>query len=317
MKMRRMKMKINFEHIYKELEKDFVGNQKKLNVSSALKVYYGISADGNFRISFLSTTLPPSFESTKSLKISQGQESESVYWTCFDLMNSSAKQVFYALCEDLVDSIDLETDESIALRSLKNRYYSWKLMFKKQIPSFSEEAAKGLFGELYFLINYMSKKYSLDVAIDSWSGPEGTSKDFSHNADWFEIKAVSSTAISVNISSISQLSSKKPGYLGIIKIEKMSEQYKDGQSSISELFKNIMLKITSDETKERFIAKLVAYGFDMTDESFQLKFQVIDMQLYLVDNNFPRLLEENIKFQEISKVKYELIIKTLDKYKVV
>ena len=145
---------INFESIFGELEKDITGNQKKLNVESSLKVFYGVNVNGNLRLAFLSTSNPSKLESTKSLKVSQGLDSENVYWTCFDLINSSAKQVFYSFCTDLVSSICEESDEYKALTSLKNRFHSWKIMFKKDTSTLSEEKTKGLFGELYFLKNY-------------------------------------------------------------------------------------------------------------------------------------------------------------------
>jgi len=308
---------INFETIFTELEMDIAGNQKKLNVSSALKVFYGINANGNFRLAFLSTISPPKLESTKTLKVSQGQESEKVFWSCFDLINSSAKQVFYSFCNDLVDSISEKTDEYKAFTALKNRFYSWKLMFKKDVSTLSEENTKGLFGELYFLKNYMMTICDISTAIETWSGPDGASKDFSKGLDWFEIKTVAMTSPSVRISSITQLSSTKPGYLTVVRIEKMSEQYEDGQSSIAEIFRSIINEIDSDETKEKFITKLVSYGFDITDDSCKMKLKVYSMNHYKVNDTFPRLLETDIKFQEINKVSYELIINTLEKFKVV
>ena len=307
---------INFEKIYTELEQDLIGRQKKLALSSALKIFYGINSEGHYRIAFLSTIIPPKFGSTKTLKIYQGQESENVYWTCLDLVDHHAKQVFYSLCNDLVDAIVDEESEENALVLLKNRYFAWRLMFKKSKASITEERVKGLFGEMYFLLNYMTPKYGIDVAINSWSGPDGASKDFSKDMDWYEVKTTSSTATTVKISSISQLSSNTKGYLTIIKLEKMSDEYRDGQSSISELFTNILQNIKTDGLKEKFIAKLVAYGFDISDENIKLNFKTIDMQMYIVDENFPRLKETDIKFQEITKMTYELIINTLDKYKV-
>lgn len=99
-----------FEAISNEM-----GSQKLIDVDAALKVYYGISNEGNPRLSFLSTVSPPKMDSTKLLKVVQGKESERVYWTNFDLLESTAKQVFYSFCSDLVNAVDGINDEKKAL----------------------------------------------------------------------------------------------------------------------------------------------------------------------------------------------------------
>lgn len=299
-----------FENISNEL-----GAQKMIEVDSVVKVYYGMSNAGNLRLSFMSTIAPPKIDSTKLLKVVQGKETEKVYWTNFDLLESTAKQVFYSFCSDLVDSVDGLNDEKKALVYLKNRFHIWKAMFKKGNATVSAELIKGLFGELYFLDTVVSERYGIAEAISSWSGADGTAKDFSKDTDWFEIKAVSTSAVSVKISSVPQLSSEIPGHLVIIRVEAMSPVYSNGKSSIGELFYSILKKIELEETKELFLSKLLTYGINLSDECCSEKFNVVSVQSYYVNNNFPRLLEEDIKHKEICKVSYELIINSLEKFK--
>ncbi len=299
-----------FESIASEL-----GSQKLIELASALKVYYGISNEGNPRLSFLSTIAPPKMDSTKMLKVIQGKETEGVYWTNFDLLESTARQVFYSFCSDLVDAIDSIADEKKALIYLKNRFYIWKALFKKSTTVFSAELIKGMFGELYFLDTALTEKYGINDAIKSWSGIDGTAKDFSKDSDWYEIKTVSVTSVSVKISSLPQLSSEMPGHLVIIKLETMSPMFANGKSSIGEIFQNIVRKIDLDEIKELFLNKIQTYGISLSDDCCNKKFNVISVQSYHVDEEFPRLLEADIKYKEICKVSYELIINSLDRFK--
>lgn len=309
-----MTMKIDFEEKFNSLQEEFFGKQKKIFVSSSLKVYYGITTENNLRISFMSTIEPLKIDSTKELKVSLGQESKDVYWTCFDLLNPMGNKVFYAFCNDLVDAITEKYEESEALQELKNRYHSWKSMFKNR-RKMSPETNQGLFGELYFMDKILFEKYNQDLVVDSWSGPNGYSKDFSINNTWYEVKTISSSSNVVKISSLSQLSSTTPGNLVVIKVDKMSESYEDGYANIYDLFKSIMSKLRSNETKEKFIEKLLKYGFDINENSNIEKYKFVDKSIYDVDYGFPRLLEGDIKYQEIGKVSYELILNTLDKYK--
>jgi hypothetical protein len=299
-----------FENISNEL-----GAQKIIEVSSVIKVYYGLNNAGNLRLSFMSSVAPPKMDSTKLLKVVQGKETDSVYWTNFDLLESTAKQVFYSFCNDLIRSVDGINDEKKALVYLKNRFHIWKSMFKKSNATISAELIKGLFGELYFLDTVISEKYGITEAISSWSGADGAAKDFSINTDWFEVKAVSTSAVSVKISSVSQLSSETPGHLIIIKLESMSPVYFNGKSSIGELFYSIIQKIELDETKELFLGKLLSYGISLNDDCCSEKFNAVAVQQYRVDEKFPRLLENDIKYKEICKVSYELIINSLERFK--
>ncbi len=292
-----------------------MGSQKLIEADSALKVYYGISNEGNPRLSFLSTVAPPKMDSTKLLKVIQGKETERVYWTNFDLLESTAKQVFYSFCSDLVNAVDSIADEKKALVYLKNRFHIWKALFKKGSTVISAELIKGLFGELYFLDTILTERYSIDDAIRSWSGTDGTAKDFSKDSDWFEIKAVSASSVSVKISSVSQLSSEVPGHLVIIKLESMSPMFANGKSSIGEVFHSILQRIDMDETKELFLSKIQTYGISLTDDCCSEKFNVVSTQLYYVNGEFPRLLEIDIKHKEICKVSYELIINSLERFK--
>ena len=239
--------KIDFEEAFSSLQKEFSGKQKKIMVASALKVYYGITTENYLRISFMSTIEPLNLESTKELRVSLGQESENVYWTCFDLLNQSGNKVFYAFCNDLVDAITEVYDEENALLQIKNRYHSWKSMFKSK-RKMSVESNQGLFGELYFMNFKMFDMYDPDAVIDAWAGPNGYSKDFSINNTWYEIKTPTATSSSIKISSISQLSSSTPGNLVLIKVDKMADSFHDGHSDVYDLFKLIMSRIKSNET---------------------------------------------------------------------
>ena len=308
--------KNNFETMFSNLEKDILNNQKKVNSNSMVKVYYGLTKDGFQRLSFLSKSKPPKIESTKMLKVIQGEEGEGNYWTCFDLLNAEFKKIFYLFCDDLVNTLDSINDETKELNVIKERFSIWKIMFKKVSNSLTSEKEQGLYGELYFLDNYMIDKYGVNEAINSWAGPLGYNKDFSINDIWYEVKTTSVNSTSVKISSLNQLSSDLPGYLTLVRIEKMSEEFNNEKCSILELFNSIIGKISDNEIKETFINKVLEYGFNPETDFQKNKYIVDKITLFEVKDSFPRLTEKDIKYQEIDNVTYEIIIRTIEKYKV-
>ena len=305
---------IDFKHLFDD-GKSSLNQQKKIAVDCALGVYFGYSNDGYLRLSFLSKINAPHLESTKDLRIAQGEESIGVFWTCFDLLNQNTREVFYAFCENMVDSVSGILDESLALSMLKRRYISWKSMFKGTSGnSISREILQGLYGELFFLKNFMLEKFGAVAAVNSWSGPDSKSKDYSINREWYEIKTVGANSTTVHISSLSQLSSPYTGHLVIIKTESMSQGFDNGESCIKELFTYILSQINDETAEGVFLSKMYSYGIDLSDSCFTEKFCVKSFNRYLVDEHFPKLTESDISNSEICDVNYSLIINSLNGY---
>ena len=306
---------IDFDVMYSSLTSELSGKQKKLNVSSVIGVYYGLNKDGNYRSAFLSSTVAPKMESTKILRVTQGEEASNMYWTCFDLLQYDAKKVFFTFCANLIEAITNVYDEQKALYALKKRFITWKAMFRRDSShKLSREVLQGLFGELYFMKKYMLTRYGAAVAVQAWSGPDSKSKDYSVDTEWFEVKTVGASTSTVHISSLAQLSSDYDGHLIVIKSEAMSDQFSNGESSIGELFDYIFAQLNDETVESIFISKLSAFGFDSSDESFMSKFDVKSLTAYKVSGDFPRLTENDITRPEICDVSYSLIINSLNGY---
>lgn len=306
---------VDFEKVFLSLADELSGNQKRLAVNSALGVYYGQSKEGHLRLAFLSVSSAPKLESTKLLKVTQGAESENVFWTCFDLLQHDAQKVFFTFCENLIEAVTNIMDEQKALQQLKKRYITWKTMFKRDSGNkVSSEVLQGLFGELYFLKKYMLEQYDASVAVQAWSGPDARSKDFAVGTDWFEIKTIGANSPHIRISSLAQLSSDYDGRLVVIRAERMSDQFENGEACVHDLFKHI-LTIINDETVESvFLSKLSACGYDISDESYTAKFDVKSVARYKVSGDFPRITENDIQRAEICDVGYSLILNALKPY---
>lgn len=306
---------IDFEQLFNSLGAEIAGNQKRLSVDSALGVYFGLSPEGAPRLSFMSKDKAPKLESTKTLKISQGAESDTVYWTCFDLLQNEAKKVYFTFCTTLIDAVTGVTSEKAALQAMKKRYLAWKTMFRREIKAkIPTEVLQGLYGELYFLLHHMIPLYGTERSINAWSGPDNKSKDFAIDSTWYEIKTIGANATEVHISSLAQLSSSYDGHLVIIRVESMADEFDSTEDSIGKLLTAILSIITDETTESLFLSKLSAFGFDSSDNSFNSKFDVKMLGLYLVNDAFPRLTEKDINFPEMTNVQYSLNVSALKKY---
>lgn len=307
---------IDFTEKFSTLATEATGILKKLSVKAQVKVYYGINSNGGYRICFLSLGESPKIDSTKLIKVTQVVENKDTHWLNFDLIDLQAKSAFYALCGSLIEAIEdenIKTEEG-ALLALKNRFHIWKKLLKKDASAMSEEISKGLFGELYFLLQNLAPRIGINSAIEAWSGPDGLSKDFAVNDTWYEIKTVNASSTVAKIASMQQLSSTVDGHLVIIKVDTLGDKFEAENASIKTLVNKILAQITSDEASEDFLEKLIKYGYSVGAVENK-KYQVVSLHTYTVDETFPRLTDADIKYTEIGKVSYELIINTLDKYK--
>ena len=305
----------DFEALFEKLESSLTGKQKKINISSVLPVYYGISVDGYRRLAFLSVSRPPKVESTKTLRVTQGKEDDGIYWTCFDLLSDNARTVYYSFCSNLVQSVMNTDSEERALSLLKNRFMIWKALFKSESSSKeSIDVLRGLYGELYFLKNYLLVKYDNAKTLLSWSGPDSTSKDFSLTEMWYEVKTIGSNEPTVKISSITQLTSNTNGFLAVIRTEQMSSEYSGNDCCIADLIDSI-LNILSDEHLESIMLnKVSSYCKNSSDSFSAVRFNVNSVKIYRVEPGFPRITVDEVPYTAITNVSYEIAVAALEPF---
>lgn len=139
-----------------------------------------------------------------------------------------------------------------------------------------------------------------------------TSKDFSIDSIWYEVKTVSAGKDAVRISSIEQLDSNVDGCLAVYKLEKMSPGYNGVK--LSSLANEIMTLISSDFYKEMFARKLMSYGFDWSSDYDNFVYSQSSFAKYIVSEGFPRIMRNSIALP-IIKVQYELILSNLEEFK--
>lgn len=291
----------------------------RVDANSCIDFYCGFDENNQYCLALKANKPFPSIDSTKLLKIEQKIDViPDTYWMYISLTDSEAKNVFFSFCLDIFESIKEQSifDDMYVL--IKNRINCWKKMFSKIHKPLSKEIIKGLYGELLFIDAYLSPKIGVAEAIKSWSGPLGTSKDFAFNERWFEIKTISCSQPVVKISSLTQLSDSKDGYLVVFRVEDTSEMYMSDSSDVITLYENICNKLrelNDDQITESFFEKINKLGFAPDEDYRTIKFRSKEPIFYLVNDKFPRIKEEDIPYQEIAKVSYEIILNTIESFR--
>ena len=306
-------MTMSNNEIYKTFREDFPSRHFiRFGDNRHISLYIGRDDDARYSFDFRGKYKPVRISSSDVIAVEQYNEGEQLTLR-FSLENNDLLEYFCTFCQDLLESVRVTNDDETAYHTLRSRYYSWRQLFRPDNARLNESEIMGLIGELLFLKDYMIPERGIDVALDSWMGPEKTHKDFSDQQDWFEIKTVSFGKESVRISSIEQLDSDVEGTLVVYELEKMSPSYEG--IKLNQLVNNIIALLTNSSQRETFMAKLQLFNFDFSNEYDAIVFALRNRNMYRVDTkNFPRLHRIMLP-DAISRVQYELLLSEIEPFK--
>ena len=304
---------MNNTGIYKTFREDFPSRHFiRFGDNRHLCLYIGRDDNARYSFDFRGKYKPVKISSSDVIAVEQYKKDE-LFTLRFSLENSDLLEYFCTFCQDLLDSVKVTNDDEAAYHTLRSRYYSWRQLFRPDNAHLTESEIMGLIGELLFLKDDMIPEKGIDIALESWMGPEKTHKDFSYQNEWFEVKTISFGKESVRISSIEQLDSDLDGKLVIYELEKMSPSF-DG-IRLNQLVNSIIAILENSSQRETFMAKLQLYGFDFSNENDNLVFAVRSIHTYKVDTQrFPRLHRSSIP-DAITRAQYEILLTEIEQFK--
>ncbi len=232
----------------------------------------------------------------------------------FSMRNEDMATVFYPLWDQLIElTVECGNAEE-CYNYLRDRFMLWiKGLGIKNDKILERKDIMGLIGELLHLRDYMIPNYNLPIALESWTGPDMTHKDFTTQDSWYELKTVEAGKNTVKISSMEQLDSSIPGRLVIYKLEQVAPPANG--ITLNALVEEINAMLTRLEWKIQFEDKLQKLHYVSRPEYDNFVFTLSDCLTYDVNDDFPRLRKQAIP-EAIVKASYELDIPMLQQFKI-
>lgn len=283
----------------------------RLSHEHELKVYVGSDDNGRYTIKLVGKFHPERIASSLVITVQQLVQGDD-YSLIFSLDQADMLEYFCAFCCDLITSIENIDETDTAYKEMVARYFSWKKMFRTTPSKLADKEIMGLLAELLFLRDRLFPAVGPATAIDAWSGPEKTHKDFSLDDTWCEIKAISSSNTSVKISSLEQLDSNVDGTLCVYRFEQMSPAF-DGLK-LNGIVMSILHSLPHSQVYELFMSKLEQAGYTWNADYDNLVFDLTETISYDVKDDFPRLKREDIPMA-ISRVQYDILLTEIEPYK--
>ncbi|WP_195903676.1 PD-(D/E)XK motif protein [Pseudomonas syringae] len=237
-------------------------------------------------------------------------------------LSSSAvgdNEIFASIAEDFYSKLNALTKQREVIAGFLSRIRLWQAFFEKQgDDGLSEEAQRGLYGELRFLKDHaFASAQNLEKAVLSWTGPRSRQHDFQFGHVAVEIKtSASKQHQKLQIASEQQLDETTVGklylyYISVALIE-------SGSDTLPSLVDDIRdsLSLHTGALSE-FNNLLIEAGYiDSQRSSYDSTgYSTRESAVFLVEKDFPRIRENDIR-AGVGDVRYSISVAQCRDYQI-
>lgn len=232
------------------------------------------------------------------------------------LTDSHLKDIFNSLVIDILENILNESDIKIILRAYTNRLIKWQSLFDKyNKDGLTNEEQRGLFGELFFLREFLKNSPDFSKVINTWVGPQKELQDFQSGSWAVEVKTThGNNHQKIHINSERQLDTSNLENLFLYHLSLDVMQYSG--ETLNQIINSLRKLLDTDAIASSvFNSKLFESGyFDKHISYYESKGYFIRQNIfYKVENGFPRIVEKDINFG-VGDVKYSIIVSNCRDY---
>lgn len=227
-----------------------------------------------------------------------GEEADTHATFMLSATDRTYNEVFSAMVENLYQGVRECLDDRQIVRTFMDRLLQWQEFFEKNdINGMSEEAQRGLYGELYFLRkNLFSASENYTAGVMSWTGPKNRQHDFQFGDIAVEVKTSNAKQHQkLLISSEQQLDESLIGSLFLYHLSLSSvENHPDTLPSLITDIRNTLLPIY--KASSAFEAALLERGYLNTHAWIYGKtgYVIREENMFRVAEDFPRLTERDL-----------------------
>jgi hypothetical protein len=234
------------------------------------------------------------------------------------LLNKQHKDIFSTLCEDLIYGVADITNEQTLVEKLLERLAKWQSLFEKVgKQGLSDEAQRGLYGEVFFLRLFLNNSTDKNYCLKSWHGPEKSIQDFQFSNWAVEVKTThGNNHQKIHITSERQLDDL---IVEKIFIYHLSLDIRVGHGeSLNKLIDEVLEQLAdSIMASNLFKLRLLESGYyDIHKTLYEENGYTIRQEnIYRVSGKFPRLTERQIPIG-VGDVKYSIVLSESEEWRI-
>ncbi|MDG9670153.1 PD-(D/E)XK motif protein [Hahella sp. CR1] len=323
-----------FKDLWSDLEvsashKTGPGSARRLvGLDAICPMFIGVKAPGMLRIFILevprdSAPLPDIIRVSRGLHFTVQITGNEILQDHVSLIISSSavgyNEIFASIAEDLYSKLHPLVRRKEVIASFLARVRLWQVFFEKQgDEGLSDEAQRGLYGELRFLKDYvLPAAVRLEKAVVAWTGPRSRQHDFQFGEVAVEVKtSASKQHQKLQIANEQQLDETTVGnlylyYLSVALIE-------GGTDTLPALIDDIRAILSPQlGALSEFDNLLIEAGYAHSHRAkYDLTgYSIREAAAFLVGTDFPRIRESDIRIG-VGDVKYSISVAQCKNYEV-
>lgn len=234
------------------------------------------------------------------------------------LLNKQHKDIFSTLCEDLIFGVSDVSTEQTLVEKLLERLAKWQSLFEKVgKKGLSDEAQRGLYGEIYFLRFFLTNNSDKNYCIKSWLGPEKSIQDFQYSNWAVEVKTThGNNHQKIHITSERQLDNY---IIEKIFLFHLSLDVRVGNGESLNILIDEVSELLNDNTmaSNLFKLKLLESGYyDIHKPLYDERGYTIRQEnIYRVTGSFPRITENQIPIG-VGDVRYSIVLSESEEWRI-
>ncbi|MEW2634736.1 PD-(D/E)XK motif protein [Streptomyces sp. NPDC048389] len=255
---------------------------------------------------------------TAGLDLCITAQSRHEYELQVSLTADELREVFTPLVSDIASAVkDAPTTET-ALEAAVRRFSSWQQLLRTVGKNgLTADTRRGLFGELYFLNEYVLPSVAQTPGVQAWTGPGGSNQDFQLPDVAVEVKTTTAkNPRTVRVASERQLDSTGTPAL-LLTLMSVDERRGGSGESLNALVDRIRHRLTNPAARSRLDSLLIQVGYlpghrDLYDEP---RYTLRQAETWEVREGFPRLIESELP-AGVGDCTYNISTSALDDYRV-
>lgn len=234
------------------------------------------------------------------------------------LLNKQHKDIFSTLCEDLIFEVSDVSEEQTLVEKLLERLAKWQSLFEKVgKQGLSDEAQRGVYGEIYFLRFFLTNNSDKKYCVKSWLGPEKSIQDFQYSNWAVEVKTThGNNHQKIHITSERQLDDS---IIEKIFLFHLSLDVRVGNGESLNMLIDEVSELLDDNTmaSNLFKLKLLESGYyDIHKPLYdEIGYNIRQENLYRVSGNFPRITENQIPIG-VGDVRYSIVLSESEEWRI-
>jgi hypothetical protein len=265
-----------------------------LDPEHPLSLYVGKSMDGEYLFLLVDGEQPPDLKGTRSLGISKSVRFDGRWNLLLTLRKPELSGVFALLCEDIAESTRGLPKGSTGIHHVVRRIRAWrKLMESGDSDLLSENAIRGLMGELVLLEQLLLSGRDLGLVAKAWVGPLKADQDFQFDDIAWEVKTTNPDVESVLIASERQLYSteRRVRLVVMTLVESIGSEATSLNEQVLKIRKILFSRM---DALDRFEDMLCTAGYMTRNAYDRPRLKVGRVFAYDVGAGFPRLSSETV-----------------------